>query len=76
MPATAAIDNETLDHLLSVVNDAPNIEQVPRFGSGFYVTPHRIDRVRLPPEFPHRHVETFKRQWIHATLEQLAHHLD
>ena len=23
MPVTAAIDNETLDHLLSVVNDAP-----------------------------------------------------
>jgi len=23
MPATAAIDNETLDHLLSVVADAP-----------------------------------------------------
>src|SRR5438874_10972566 len=26
MPATAAIDNETLDHLLSVVDDSPNLE--------------------------------------------------
>src|SRR5271169_4451627 len=26
MPATAAIDNETLDHLLSVVNDGPSIQ--------------------------------------------------
>jgi hypothetical protein len=25
MPATAAIDNETLDHLLSVVDDAANL---------------------------------------------------
>jgi hypothetical protein len=25
MPATAAIDNETLDHLLSVVNDPRNV---------------------------------------------------
>jgi hypothetical protein len=32
MPATAAIDNETLDHLLSVVNDGPNITSPRRFG--------------------------------------------
>ena len=30
MPATAAIDNETLDHLLSVVNDTPNVRVIPR----------------------------------------------
>ena len=30
MPATAAIDNETLDHLLSVVNDRPNVRAIPR----------------------------------------------
>ena len=28
MPATAAIDNETLDHLLSVVDDARNLTGV------------------------------------------------
>jgi hypothetical protein len=28
MPATAAIDNETLDHLLSVVDDAGNVRGV------------------------------------------------
>jgi phage-related protein len=33
MPATAAIDNETLDHLLSVVSDGCNIAHAPRFGS-------------------------------------------
>src|ERR1700728_2081883 len=32
MPATAALDNETLDHLLSVVNDGRNIGHAPRFG--------------------------------------------
>ncbi len=32
MPATAAIDNETLDHLLSVVNNGSNIEAPWRFG--------------------------------------------
>ena len=31
LPATAAIDNETLDHLLSVVNDASNLRAFPRF---------------------------------------------
>ena len=36
MPATAAIDNETLDHLLSVVNDAPNVRMIPRMSK------HRI----------------------------------
>src|SRR5437763_1437473 len=29
MPATAAIDNETLDHLLSVVDDSRNVKCVP-----------------------------------------------
>jgi hypothetical protein len=28
MPATAAIDNETLDHLLSVVDDSANVRCV------------------------------------------------
>jgi hypothetical protein len=28
MPATAAIDNETLDHLLSVVDDGVNISRL------------------------------------------------
>jgi hypothetical protein len=32
MPATAAIDNETLDHLLSVVDDEANVECPQRFG--------------------------------------------
>ena len=31
MPATAAIDNETLDHLLSVVNDGTNVSTLSRF---------------------------------------------
>ncbi len=31
MPATAAIDNETLDHLLSVVNDQRNVGCLGRF---------------------------------------------
>ena len=39
MPATAAIDNETLDHLLSVVNDGPNIEPQRRFGRCTCATP-------------------------------------
>src|SRR5690606_9746164 len=37
MPATAAIDNETLDHLLSFVEDRPNIAPTRRFGR---VTPN------------------------------------
>ena len=28
MPATAAIDNETLDHLLSVVDDSGNLKRI------------------------------------------------
>jgi hypothetical protein len=28
VPATAAIDNETLDHLLSVVNDSSNVVSI------------------------------------------------
>ena len=37
MPATAAIDNETLDHLLSVVDDGTNIALSLRFGRrGFF----------------------------------------
>ena len=31
LPATAAIDNETLDHLLSVVNDGTNVSTLSRF---------------------------------------------
>ena len=30
MPATAAIDNETLDHLLSVVDDSHNLSGIRR----------------------------------------------
>jgi hypothetical protein len=46
MPATAAIDNETLDHLLSVVSDGLNIEQPPRFGSAF--VQHQKSKSYLP----------------------------
>src|SRR5579863_9033753 len=43
MPATAAIDNETLDHLLSVVNNGVNIASPPRFESPpGAVTPRRV----------------------------------
>jgi hypothetical protein len=38
MPATAAIDNETLDHLLSVVDDGLNIAPPQRFGRRAFVT--------------------------------------
>ena len=37
MPATAAIDNETLDHLLSVVDDSTNLRgfrQLSKLGRG------------------------------------------
>ena len=39
MPATAAIDNETLDHLLSVVKGGISIGEHGRFGRAF-VRPH------------------------------------
>jgi len=39
MPATAAIDNETLDHLLSVVEDTPMVGAPVRFAkAGFLLS--------------------------------------
>jgi hypothetical protein len=34
MPATAAIDNETLDHLLSVVDDSSNVGCIASISKG------------------------------------------
>src|SRR5579862_1391945 len=82
MPATAAIDNETLDHLLSVVNDGPNIGATPRFERVFCAhTPLRRwaatkSRGVSPPEFPHRRIEPFQRERIHAAAHDLAHQAD
>src|SRR5579863_3368040 len=51
MPATAAIDNETLDHLLSVVNEGSNIGPFPRFGRYVWVASAWIvTRTRFLPQ--------------------------
>jgi len=56
MPATAAIDNETLDHLLSVVDDATNLGGAVRFAkAGLWSVSDRtsspaLRTIRLRPE--------------------------
>src|SRR5580700_10246059 len=80
MPATAAIDNETLDHLLSVVDDGANIAPPQRFGrralSGMAMSRRRTDEESLPPQLPHRLIEPLQSQRIHSAADELAHHLD
>ena len=47
MPATAAIDNETLDHLLSVVDDSLNVTAAVRFWKMEFAGPENDAVVRL-----------------------------
>ena len=49
LPATAAIDNETLDHLLSVVNDTPNVRVIPRMSKQRHLARNHRSFARFPP---------------------------
>ena len=82
MPATAAIDNETLDHLLSVVNDGSNIGRMRRDSEDAFGR-HRLpcnelthEGRLLPPQFAHRRVQALERQREHPVAEQLLHQAD
>lgn len=56
MPATAAIDNETLDHLLSVVDEGPQYNAfVAIRKSAIFDRDAEVQSV-LPPQLPHRRV--------------------
>ena len=56
MPATAAIDNETLDHLLSVVDEGPQYNAFTAIRKSASIEGD-VD-VQLSPQFPHPRVQT------------------
>ena len=68
MPATAAIDNETLDHLLSVVSGSCKVRQIRPLSK-----PCRRGIVRAGMQ---RAAQPFQRQRRRGLTQKLPHHLD
>src|ERR1700689_694091 len=76
MPATAAIDNETLDHLLSVVDEGLQYSAFPAIRKSALFEGDAEVLVRLSSQSPHRRVQTLDGQRIHPPAENLPHRAD